>query len=181
MAALASAAILLGAAGAAAGAGGPGPLRYANATASAYTYRLPSLASCEVGDALAVVKVVGALPAHLVSLSLLFRGDERASGQRTTFEVYSFRRGTYVGQLADTFSLESLKLGKVVGAGPGATLWPLASKGLWYAVVARVKVVGEHRGPWSIEGLGVSYRAGATSYDQLFGESVRLPATPGCH
>lgn len=156
-----------------------GPLRPAN-DAARQTYTFRSLRSCEVGDALSVVEVAGASPVRLTALSLLYDGAA-ASAQRATFRVVAFRRGTFAGQLGTTFDLTSLKLGTPLGAAGGAVLEPLATSGRWYVLVADVRVVGPHRGPWRIEGLGVSYSVGASGYSQLFRQSVALPATSRCH
>ena len=157
----------------------PGPLRAANA-AAARPYRFAHLTSCRVGDALSVLEVAGAAPAHLVALSLLFGGDVAARDVRTTFRLVAFRRGTFTGQLGASFRLTSLDLGTALGAATGAWVRPLATSGRWYVVVADVRVVRPIRHAWRIEGLGVSYAVGSAARTQLFPQSIALPATPGC-
>jgi hypothetical protein len=156
-----------------------GPLRPAPA-GPAPAYRFDRLATCRLGDALSVVENVGPVPVRLDALSLLYGGAARPGAQRASFELVSFRRGTFTGQLADTFRLSALDLGTLLGAAPGATLLPLSTSGRWYVLVADVSIVGSHPKPWSIRGLGVSYHVGETSYSRLFAQSIRLPATSRC-
>ncbi len=156
-----------------------GPLRAAN-DAALRAYRFDRLHSCQVGDALSVVENSGPVPLRLDALSLLYGGDSPASAQRVSFELVSFRRGTFAGQLADTFHLTSLDLGAPLGPATGASIAPLSTSGRWYALVADVSVVGNHPRPWSIRGLGVSYTVGAQGYTRLLTQSIRLPATSRC-
>lgn len=157
-----------------------GPLRVADGGPSR-AYRFDELATCRLGDALSVVEDAGTAPLRLDALSLLYGGDAPPGAQRAAFELVSFRRGTFTGQLADTFDLSSLDLGTRLGAAPGATLLPLSTSGRWYVLVADVSIVGSHPKGWSIRGLGVSYHVGATGYSRLLPQSVRLPATSRCH
>jgi hypothetical protein len=155
------------------------PLRVAGAW-SASPYELPTLKSCKVGDALTVVDVAGSTALRLTGLQVLYGGGARPSEAHVTYQLISFRRGTTEGQLGATFNLGALTNGLSYGPALGGVLEPLRSSGLWYDLVARVKVIVNHAQPWSIIGLRVTYRSTSAAYASIFRQSVKLPTTQSC-
>jgi hypothetical protein len=158
---------------------GVAPLRTAGVGAS-FSYSLPSLKSCEIGDALTLVKVAGASVLRVINVQVLYGGNAKASEASVTYEVFSFRRGTTEGQLADNFKLGALGNGLSHGPALGSELQPLGTSQLWYDLMAQVKVTANHDEPWFIKGLRVTYRSGASVYTTIFRQSITLPVTEFC-
>lgn len=156
------------------------PLQNAGNWATKYTYTLHSLTSCEVGDGLSVVENVGDLPLRLRSLSVLYEGGAGSYAAHTTYQLVSFRRATTEGQLGATFDLAVLANGRVVGPATGGVLDPVKPSGLWYVIVARIKVAAFHRSKWGIAGLRVGYRVGTTAHSVVLRQSVELPPVDDC-
>ena len=155
------------------------PLRTAGIGAS-FSYSLPSLKSCEIGDGLTVVKVAGPLALRVTNVQVLYGGDVTAREVSATYQVISFRRGTTEGQLANNFTLGALGNGLSHGPALGSELQPLNVSQLWYDIVAHVKVTANRDKPWSIEGLRVTYRSDTTAYATDFRQSITLPITQFC-
>jgi hypothetical protein len=147
---------------------------------SSYSYRLPTLKTCEIGDGLTVVKVAGSTALRVTALQVLYGGDAKSSEAHVTYQLISFRRGTTEGQLLATFDLGALTKGLSYGPALGGVLEPLTPSGLWYDIVARVKVIANHVSTWSIDGLRVTYRDNSATYTTTFHESVKLPSTQFC-
>jgi hypothetical protein len=154
-------------------------LRYAEGGASdAYTLKL--IKTCEVGDGLAVVNNVGDAPLQLTSIMVLYGDGASAHQANTTFELISLRRGTSEGQLGATFALSRVDGGVNMGSAVGRVVEPFSTSGRSYDIVAKVLVTADHKKPWKIVGLRVTYKVGSRSYATVLAQSITLSATPVC-
>jgi hypothetical protein len=147
---------------------------------STYSYSLPSLRSCEVGDGLSLVKVAGPTALRVTNVQVLYGNDFKSRWASVTYELISFRRGTTEGQLAASFKLGALGNGLTRTPAIGGELKPLMTSQLWYDIVALVKVTVNRAASWSIDGLRVSYRSGSTTNATILRQSVKLPMTQFC-
>jgi hypothetical protein len=154
-------------------------LRYADTTANA-TYTLKLVKSCEVGDGLAIVKNVGAVPLRLTSIAVLYGDGASARQASTTFQLVSLRRGTSEGQLEATFDLAIVDGGDNMGNAVGGVVEPISKSGRSYEIVAKVLVIGDHAQPWTITGLRITYKVGSRSYATVLAQSITLSSTPSC-
>jgi hypothetical protein len=162
-----------------AGATGISVLRYAEKNASdAYTLKL--IKTCEVGDGLAVVNNLGATPLRLTSISVLYGDGASAHQANSTFELVSLRRGTSEGQLGASFNLSKVDGGVNMGSAVGNVVEPYSSSGRSYDIVAKVLVTADHKKPWKITGLRVTYTVGSRSYATVLAQSITLSSTPVC-
>jgi hypothetical protein len=155
---------------------GPGPLRLANTVAEGFTYSLLDLSSCEVGDGLTIVSNTGTKAVRVLDLSL-DSPAATASGDRSSFDVVAVKAGSTPGEAGTTFALTKLG-GRSVG--PAPTLLPEATSGLSYVLVDRIAVRGAHATRWSVNGIGVTYRSGTTTYVTVFPQLLELAAVHSC-
>lgn len=157
----------------------PSALQPAGSWGSNYVYTLSAVRSCEIGDGITVIENISSQPVRLSDISVHVEGASPHS-YVTTYQVLSLKAGSTTGELAPSFSLAALGNGEDISPAIGATLAPVSVSGLWYAIVARLRITAAVPAPWTIEGIGVRYQLAAKSYAASFKQTVNLPATSTC-
>ena len=142
-----------------------------------YSYKLFTLASCDVGDGLAVVINPTSSPVRITNIDIRLPVKEHST---TTFEVMAFKSGTTPGEIAGSFDLTALRNGRDIGNALGAVLSPVKTGHLWYAIVARVHLLANATAEWEIRGIGISYLVKGTKGSVFIPQEVRLPPTVNC-
>lgn len=156
----------------------PAALVPAGDWATAYTYTLDRLPSCELGDALTVVMDRAAHPLRITDLAVTVTGAAPAT-ERSSTEVIAVRAGSTTGELAASYQLPHLA-GSPAEPADDALLLPVATSRTWYGIEIRLRVLGDTPAPWAITALTVSYRLGRHSYTAEFPQFVHLPPVADC-
>jgi hypothetical protein len=153
-------------------------LQQAGDWATAYTYTLDSLRSCQVGDALTVIKDQARQPVRITAVKIGITGGAPGT-ERSSVNVIAVTAGSTTGALAPSFHLPHFH-GRRVGSANGAVLFPVATSDSWYGIEIRLHVLGSHPTPWAITGLTVSYELSGRAHTAVFPQSVRLAPTTAC-
>jgi hypothetical protein len=155
-------------------------MRSTNASAAAWTYTLPKLTSCEVGDGLTVVFDGASTTLHITGVRLVVAPARYAPDLRTSYQLVALRKGSTTGEIADSFHLSELSKGSVMGNPVGRSLPSTGGSEYWFGVVARIRLAANVPTQWRIHGLRISYSVGAKSYATLMPGMVKLPSTTRC-
>lgn len=148
---------------------------------SGWDYRLSSLASCEVGDGIAVLKNGAQAPMRITDVRMITSGGGPVlDAAHWTYALMRFRRGSTTGELAGSFALTALGNARASGAAIGGVLDPVVQGGSWYDVVARLRLPTGRTPAWDIRGIEVSYKLGTQVHTSTFGQSIELPGTSHC-
>lgn len=157
-----------------------GRLVLASPASSGWSYSLPRVSGCLVGDGLAVLKNTGTVAMRVVGLRTDVRGVPSASPVHVTYQVLAVRRGSTPGELSASGPLTRLLPAHVLPSAEGAWLRPASSSGLWYVVVARLRVDAELPHRWSVTGVGVRYAVGSHTATATFPQHVTLSMAGTC-
>jgi hypothetical protein len=135
---------------------------------------LGSIASCQIGDALLIVKNVGTHSARITGVGMDIPSSAKPTQDQTSYRVQSIEPGSTTGEIAASFNLTAIPK-TTPSYAVGAVLKPLKVSGLWYAIVARMSLRTVHRHGWVIRGMWVSLVQGKTTSRLFFPQVVRLP------
>ena len=137
-------------------------------------FSLESLASCQIGDALLIVKNVGTRPARITGVAMDVPSVAKPTRDQTSYRVQAIRPGATTGEIASSFRFAAIPQSTPSYA-IGAVLKPFTVSGRWYAIIARMSVRTVHRHGWLIRGMLVSIAQGKTTSHLFFPQVVRLP------
>ena len=155
-----------------------GPLQIAGNSQVGATYTLYSLATCDVFDALTLMKNVGTKPVRLTDVHAMIPTESVPVKDKITYQLITYKAGSTTGEVGAVENM-STRGGTIVGNAVGDVLQPISKSSLWYIVVFRMKVVQPHSAEWVVRGVRVSYTVGTKMYHVVFPQTVRLPKT-GC-
>jgi hypothetical protein len=156
------------------------PLQPAGPWSSTYTYTLDALRSCEVGDGLAILANVGSVSVRITKVAVDISGDDTPIADQRSFQILELPEGSTTGELSDSYTLKELNGRRVLGSVVGSVLAPTPQSRRWYGIIARLRVLVNHPGPWKINGVSVGYSSGSQQYLTFFPQSVNLPSTTNC-
>jgi hypothetical protein len=142
-----------------------------------YSYKLFALPTCRVGDGLTVLINTASSPVRITHMAIRLPVKEDTA---TSFELMTFQPGATTGEIAGSFDLAALRNGHDIGNAIGAVLSPVKTGHLWYAVIARVRLLRNASREWEIRGLGITYVLKGKSESVFIPQEVRLPPTIGC-
>jgi hypothetical protein len=137
-------------------------------------FSLESLASCQIGDALLIVKNVGTRSARITGVGMDVPSTAKPTRDQTGYRVQAIRPGSTTGEIAASFRLAAIPQSTPLYA-DGAVLKPFTVSRRWYAIIARTSVRTVHRHGWVIRGMMVSLVEGKTTSHLFFPQVVRLP------
>ena len=155
-------------------------MRPTNPSAASWTYSLPTLTSCQVGDGLTVVLDDASKPIHITGVRLVVAPARYDANLKTSYQLLALRKGSTTGEIADSFHLAELARGKVMGNPVGRSLPSNGGSVYWFGIVARARLEANLPTPWSIHGLRISYSVGAKSYVTFMPGLVKLPSAARC-
>jgi hypothetical protein len=155
-------------------------MRSASSSAASWTYTLPNLNSCEVGDGLTVVFDGASKPLRISDVHLVVAPIQYASDLRTSFQVVALPKRSPTGEIAASFRLADLTKGTIMGSPINRSLPATRRSAYVFDIVARIRVAANLPAPWSIHGMRISYSVGSISYVRFFPGLVRLPSTKHC-
>jgi hypothetical protein len=144
---------------------------------SGWRYTLDAVTSCRVTDAITLVRVVGAHPVRVASVSARYANGQGPSGGAwfTVVAMPADRAWGYAGGSANAPTLQG---GRAVAVA-GATLLPERTSHRAYALVLHVRLLA-HAPAWSVLGIALRYAVGTSSRTVLFRQSLAVPAAGGC-
>lgn len=155
-------------------------LELASPQLAGWSYRLDSLASCQVGDGIALVVNDANRPIRITEVRMTSSGGgPLLAASRWSYQLVSFKEGSTTGEVAGSFALASLGGGRRLGDAIGGVLDPVVGSGRWYDVVARRRIPAR-TAAWEIRGIVINYELGSHGYTARFAQAVTLPATAGC-
>ncbi len=157
-----------------------GRLVAASEDATSWSYSLPRVANCVVGDGLAVLKDEAGVPMRITGLETDLAGVPSGSTVHVTYQLVAVRRGSTTGELSGNGPLTRLAPARALRRADGATLRPASTSGLWYVVVARLHVDGHVLHRWFVRGLTVRYVTGTRLRDAFFPQHVTLQMDRSC-
>jgi hypothetical protein len=137
-------------------------------------FSLASLASCQIGDALLIVKNVGTRSARITGVAMDVPSTATPTRDQTRYRVQAIRPGATTGEIASSFRLTAIPPSTPSYA-VGAVLKPFTVSGRWYAIIARMSVRTVHHHGWLIRGMMVSIVQGKMTSHLFFPQVVRLP------
>lgn len=153
-------------------------IRQAGSWATDFTYTLKDLRSCQISDAITVLKNDSQYPVMIRTVrARVMEGDPGTETQ--TAQVALFKAGTTTGELAASFHLAILSGHKTQPAG-GVSMLPFRSSHLWYDIIVQLRITGNHLRPWAIQGVSLTYKVGHTILSQFFSQSIRLVPVNSC-
>jgi hypothetical protein len=157
-----------------------GRLLLASPQLSGWAYSLPDVSSCVVGDGLAVLKNGSRMPMRVTGLQTEVGGAATPSSVHVTYQVLAVRRGSTPGELSGSGPLTRLWPARALPSASGAILLPASTSGLWYVVVARLRVEADLRHSWSVRGMTVTYVTGSRTRTAFFTQHVTVRMSGSC-
>lgn len=157
-----------------------GGLVLASPELSGWAYSLPRVSSCIVGDGLAVLKNGSRTPMRVTGLQTEVGGVASPSSIHVTYQVEPVRRGSTPGELSGSGPLTRLWPARALPSASGAILRPASTSGLWYVVVARLRVEADLRHSWSVRGVTVRYVTGSHARTAFFAQHVTVRMDGSC-
>ena len=142
-----------------------------------YTYRLSSLATCEVGDAGLAFVNSSQHPVRITSVTI----NANVALQATVSSSLVARKpGSTTGEVAASLHVPAVTSGNVSRPAVGSAVEPYSKARVWNFLVLRVRLHSDVAGPWTIRGADVTYSAGSHHYVLHLHQSLVLPAASGC-
>ena len=153
-------------------------LQAAGGFAKDYTYTLPKLPTCQVGDAINVLFSDSPKQVVIKSITVVIPSWVKATAR---YELISFKAGSTPGELAASFKLVALKNGTSLGNAIGAAIKPVSSTNRWYVIAADISIHSDVQRHWMIRGLKIAYSVSGQTYSKTFVSAIVLPPTTNCH
>ncbi len=153
------------------------PLQEAGVGAADFSYSLPTLDGCEVGDAINVFVNRSTNGIVIRNVTVKIPDTVKVS---TRYGLLSFKAGSTTGEVAPSFKLSGLRNSTPLGSAVGATIEPLSSSKRWYVVAADVQVHSDVPRHWVIRGMTITYLWKGESFKIAYTSSIVLPPTSGC-
>jgi hypothetical protein len=155
-------------------------LRSASSSSASWTYTLPNLNSCEVGDGLSVVFDGASKPLRISDVRLVVAPIRYASDLQSSFQMVALPKRSPTGEIADSFRLADLAKRTIMGSPINRSLPTTKRSAYVFDIVARIRIAANLPTPWSIHGVRISYSLGSISYVRFFPGLVKLPPTKLC-
>ena len=153
-------------------------LQAAGSFAKDWTYSLPKLPTCQVGDGINVLLNNSPKQVVIKSIAAVIPSWVKATAR---YKLISFKAGSTTGELTTSFKLVDLKNGTSLGNVIGAAIKPVSSTNRWYVIAADISIHSDVQKHWMIRGLKIAYSVSGKTYTKTFVSSIVLPPTTNCH
>lgn len=142
-----------------------------------YTYRLWSLATCDVGDANLAFVNSSRRSVRIASVTI---NTSAALSATVSSTLVARTPGSTTGEVAASLRVPVVTSASVSRPARGSEVQPYAKSRVWNFLVLRVRLHSPVAGPWSIRGADVAYSVGTHHYELHLIQDVVLPAARGC-